>query len=74
MAVGKPKILVTRRLPAQVEARMATLFDARFNAEDAPLSANELVAQLDGKDVLVSAITDRLDADLIGRLKQNLGS
>jgi glyoxylate reductase len=72
LAVGKPKILVTRRLPAQVEARMATLFDARFNAEDAPLSANELVAQLDGKDVLVSAITDRLDADLIGRLPDSV--
>jgi glyoxylate reductase len=72
LAVGKPKILVTRRLPAQVEARMATLFDARFNAEDAPLSANELVAQLDGKDVLVSAITDRLDADLIRRLPESV--
>ena len=70
--MGKPKILVTRRLPAQVEARMATLFDARFNADDAPLSANELVAQLDGKDVLVSAITDRLDADLIGRLPESV--
>lgn len=51
---------------------MATLFDARFNAEDAPLSANELVAQLDGKDVLVSAITDRLDADLIARLPESV--
>lgn len=51
---------------------MATLFDARFNAEDAPLSANELVAQLDGKDVLVSAITDRLDADLIRRLPESV--
>jgi len=72
LAVGKPKILVTRRLPAQVEARMATLFDARFNADDAPLSANELVAQLDGQDVLVSSITDRLDADLIGRLPDSV--
>ena len=51
---------------------MATLFDASFNAEDAPLSANELVAQLDGKAVLVSAITDRLDADLIRRLPESV--
>jgi glyoxylate reductase len=72
LAVGKPKILVTRRLPAQVEARMATLFDARFNETDAPLSANELVTQLAGKDVLVSSITDRLDADLIGRLPESV--
>jgi glyoxylate reductase len=72
LAVGKPKILVTRRLPAQVEARMATLFDARFNETDAPLSANDLVAQLAGKDVLVSSITDRLDADLISRLPESV--
>lgn len=68
MSVAKPKVLVTRRLPAQVEARMATLFDARFNPDDAPLSADDLVAQLEGQDVLVSSITDRLDADLIARL------
>lgn len=51
---------------------MATLFDARFNPDDAPLSADALVAQLEGQDVLVSAITDRLDAELIGRLPQSV--
>jgi glyoxylate reductase len=51
---------------------MATLFDARFNPTDAPLSANDLVAQLADKDVLVSSITDRLDADLIGRLPESV--
>lgn len=51
---------------------MATLFDARFNPDDAPLSADALVAELDGQDVLVSAITDRLDADLIARLPQSV--
>ena len=72
MSVGRPKILVTRRLPAQVEARMATLFDAGFNQTDAPLSADDLIGQLAGKDVLVSSITDRLDADLIGRLPESV--
>jgi glyoxylate reductase len=72
LSVAKPKILVTRRLPAQVEARMATLFDARFNPTDAPLSANDLLSQLDGQDVLVSSITDRLDADLIARLPESV--
>lgn len=51
---------------------MATLFDARFNPADAPLSADALLAQLEGQDVLVSAITDRLDADLIARLPQSV--
>jgi glyoxylate reductase len=72
VSVSRPKVVVTRRLPAQIEARMATLFDARFNPADAPLSADALLAQLEGQDVLVSAITDRLDADLIARLPQSV--
>lgn len=51
---------------------MATLFDARFNQTDAPLSADDLVDQLAGQDVLVSSITDRLDADLINRLPDSV--
>jgi len=51
---------------------MATLFDARFNPTDAPLSADDLLAQLAGQDVLVSSITDRLDADLMARLPESV--
>jgi glyoxylate reductase len=68
----RPKILVTRRLPEPVEQRMATLFDARFNPDDAPYSPVALVAALRGCDVLVSSITDRIDAELIGRLPSTL--
>src|ERR1700712_2031638 len=64
----RPKILVTRRLPAPVEERMATLFEADFNRDDAPYSADALIAARDGRDVLVSSITDRIDADLIRRI------
>jgi glyoxylate reductase len=68
VSLVRPKILVTRRLPEPVEARMAALFEARFNRDDAPYSADGLVAALAGREVLVSAITDRIDADLIARL------
>src|SRR3569623_65086 len=51
---------------------MATLFDARFNPDDAPYSADALAAALRGCDVLVSSITDRLDADLIARLPESV--
>jgi glyoxylate reductase len=64
----RPKILVTRRLPQPVEQRMATLFEARFNADDAPYAAAALVTALEGCDVLVSSITDRIDAGLISQL------
>ncbi|HVY51177.1 MAG TPA: D-glycerate dehydrogenase [Devosia sp.] len=51
---------------------MAMLFDARFNPQDAPYSADALVGALSGQEVLVSSITDRIDADLIGRLPQSV--
>jgi len=51
---------------------MATLFEANFNATDEALSPDELVAGLSGKDVLVSAITDRIDAELIGRIPKSV--
>ena len=47
---------------------MATLFEARFNADDTPYSASALVKALAGCEVLVSSITDRIDAELISQL------
>ena len=72
MAASRPKLAVTRRLPEQLEARMAMLFDASFNASDTPLTTDELVDRCGGRDVLVSAITDRLDAELIARLPETV--
>ena len=66
--LSRPRILVTRRLPDLVEARMATLFDAEFNRSDRPLTAAEIAGKLSGRQVLVSTITDRIDAGLIATL------
>ena len=51
---------------------MTALFDARLNPTDTPYSADDLPQALDGKDVLVSSITDRIDAALIGRLPKSV--
>jgi glyoxylate reductase len=72
MASSRPKILVTRRLPEPVEARMAMLFDAGLNASDTPLSPDAIIAGCAGCDVLVSAITDRIDAALLARLPESV--
>ena len=72
MSAEKAKILVTRRLPAAVEDRMAALFDARFNGDDTPYPAAGLIAALAGRDVLVSSITDRIDAALIAKLPKSV--
>jgi len=68
MVSHKPNILVTRRLPDSIEARMATLFETHVNEADVALTSDDIIAGLEGMDVLVSTITDRIDADLIARL------
>ena len=68
MSSHKAKILVTRRLPEPIEARMGTLFETDINERDEALTADDIIAGLDGKDVLVSSITDKIDAGLIAAL------
>jgi glyoxylate reductase len=61
----KPLVVITRKLPDQVETRMRELFDARLVVEDRPMTQPELVAAVKEADVLVPTITDRIDAALI---------
>ena len=44
----KPLVVITRKLPDQVETRMRELFDARLNLDDRPMSSAELVAARQG--------------------------
>jgi glyoxylate reductase len=60
-----PLVIVTRRLPNQIEARMRALFDVRFNETDQPFSPADLIAALQQADILVPTITDHLTADMI---------
>jgi glyoxylate reductase len=68
----KPLVVITRKLPDQVETRMRELFDARLNVDDRPMSQPELVAAVKEADVLVPTITDRIDAALIAQAGPNL--
>ena len=72
MTTTKPKILVTRRLPATIEARMATLFETDVNEGDVTLTADDIIDGLADKDVLVCSITDNVDAELIARLPKSV--
>jgi glyoxylate reductase len=63
----KPLVVVTRKLPERVEARMRELFDARLNPNDKPMSQAELVDAVRTAHVLVPTVTDRIDANLLGK-------
>jgi len=73
MAKGKkPLVVVTRKLPDGVELRMRELFDARFNADDKPMSQAQLAEAMKTADVLVPTITDRIDAALLAKAGEQL--
>lgn len=61
----RPRVIVTRRLPAQVEARMSELFDTTLRDTDTPMSESELKQALGTCDVLVPTVTDNISADVI---------
>ena len=62
---AKPLVIVTRRLPQGIEARMRDLFDARPNLDDVPMDANALKTAVKSADVLVPTVTDRVGAEII---------
>jgi glyoxylate reductase len=65
--LARPRVVVTRKLPDAIEARMEELFDVVLNPADRPMSAEALGAALAGADVLVPTIVDRIDAALIAK-------
>jgi glyoxylate reductase len=68
----RPHIAVTHTLLPEIEVRMAQLFGARFNADDAAMSAPDMVAAMVGCDVLVPTVTDTIDAALIDAMPDSI--
>jgi glyoxylate reductase len=65
-------VVVTRRLPDEVEARMRELFDVRLNHDDVPMSREALAEALAAADVLVPTLTDKIDQSLIAQAGERL--
>lgn len=60
MPARKPDVVVTRKLPEAIEARMRTLFQVRLNADDHRFTEAELIAAVRDADVLVPTVTDSI--------------
>jgi len=61
----RPLVIVTRRLPEGIEARMRDLFDARLNVSDTPMDATALKEAVKTAEILVPTVTDRVGAEII---------
>jgi lactate dehydrogenase-like 2-hydroxyacid dehydrogenase len=64
-SMNKPKVVVTRRWPAAVEARLKELYDVTLNESDVPLTADELKQALQTADALLPTVTDAITADIL---------
>lgn len=58
----KPRILVTRRWPAAVEAVLAERFDLTLNRDNVPLAESELHQALVEYDAVLPTVSDKLPA------------
>ncbi|RUY36636.1 D-glycerate dehydrogenase [Mesorhizobium sp. M7A.F.Ca.CA.002.07.1.1] len=62
--MSKPKVIVTRRWPHEVEQRLGDHFDVTLNEADRPYEQQELRQALLLADAVLPTVTDRLGADL----------
>ncbi|UWQ32496.1 D-glycerate dehydrogenase [Leisingera sp. M527] len=60
--MAKPKVLVTRRWPAAVEAQLSEAFDAVLNTGDKPLSEAQLRDAMRSYDAVLPTVTDKIPA------------
>jgi lactate dehydrogenase-like 2-hydroxyacid dehydrogenase len=70
---GAARVVVTRRLPAPVEERLAGVADARLNPDDHPLTTEELAEAFRTADGIVATVTDRLTSELLSATPRRAG-
>lgn len=66
------KVIVTRKLPDPVEARLSELFDVEFNLSDTPFTTGQLADAIARADVLVPTLGDQINTNLLARAGERL--
>ncbi len=64
----KPAVLVTRKLPEAIEARLRREYKPEFNQEDRLYSSEELIERAEGKEAIVACHTEHFTGEIISRL------
>jgi lactate dehydrogenase-like 2-hydroxyacid dehydrogenase len=64
----RPRLVVSRRLPAPVEERAARDYDAWLNADDRPFAPGDWATRCAGADAVLCVASDRVDAAAIAAL------
>jgi lactate dehydrogenase-like 2-hydroxyacid dehydrogenase len=61
----RPRLLITRRLPEEVHARLSNRYEVTANPGDVPLDRETLARALREFDAWLPTITDRIDLELL---------
>lgn len=61
----KPRILISRRWPEVVEARLRQRYDVTLNEADSPLGVEQLRAAMGAYDALCPTVSDRVTAEVL---------
>ncbi|MBI2993230.1 MAG: D-glycerate dehydrogenase [Gammaproteobacteria bacterium] len=64
--MAKPKVIVTRKWPGEVEEALRLEFDVTLNASDKPMTTAELKKALGEADALCPTVSDSVNADVLG--------
>jgi len=70
--MAKPVLLITRRLPQDVEARATRDYEARLTASDIPMPRDVLLRRVQGADAVLTCPGDHFGAELIGMLPDSV--
>ena len=62
----KPRVVITRKIPAAAEERARSLFDVELNENDTPLGAAGLARAMREADGLLPCVADKITPDLLG--------
>lgn len=59
MSTKDVRVVVTRKMPAAVEAEIAERYDALFNRTDVALTAEQMAQVLQQADIVITTVTDK---------------
>jgi glyoxylate reductase len=66
------RVLLTRRIPSSALAKLEALHDVDLYTGDGAIPRDELLRRIEGKDALISMLSDRIDGELIDHGRPSL--
>ena len=60
--MNKPKVIVSRKWPEEVESRMQELFDVQLNETDTPMTVSQMHEALQVADAFCPTVSDQVNA------------